>query len=103
MKHAWVLLSAFIMALLLSAPVSAQFMDHTPQERVLLGVHGGMAFSWHQGSFTTGDAQFDCCTFSGGNGIGRVVGLRGVLPLSSVGASVKLRIMAQTLLDCAET
>ncbi len=82
MKHACALLSAFILALLLSASASAQFMDHTPQERVLLGVHGGMAFSWHQGSFTTGDAQFDCCTFSGGNGIGRVVGLRGVLPLS---------------------
>ncbi|MDT8323085.1 MAG: hypothetical protein RRA94_03155 [Bacteroidota bacterium] len=67
---------------LLPVAAHAQFLSYTPQERVLLGVHGGMAFSWHQGSYTTGDAQFDCCTFSGGNGIGRVVGLRGVLPLS---------------------
>lgn len=71
-----------MLALLLPVASHAQLLDHTPQERVLLGVHGGMAFSWHQGSYTTGDAQFDCCTFSGGNGLGRVVGLRSVLPLS---------------------
>ena len=63
------------------AAAGQSFNAGTPAERVLVGISGGMTFAWHQGSYTTGDAQFDCCTFSGGNGIGRDVGLRAIIPI----------------------
>jgi hypothetical protein len=67
---------------LLAPSAYGQFPDQTSPEKVLVGLTGGMAFSWHQGNYTTSDAQFDCCTFAGGSGIGRVAGLRSVVPLS---------------------
>lgn len=69
--------------LLLAAAVQAQPVVDAALDRSMVGAVGGVAFTWHQGSFTTGDAQFACCTFSGGNGVGRVAGLRGTIPLST--------------------
>lgn len=74
----------FIIALLSSpsAVSLAQIETGPDPQRAAIGLVGGVNFSWHQGTFTSRDAQFDCCTFSGGNGLGRTAGLRMFIPLS---------------------
>lgn len=73
-----------LVTFMLIVPVSIMGQDYydVPYERAQVGLVGGLDFSWQSGSYTTGDAQFDCCTFSGGNGIGRVAGLRSVISLT---------------------
>jgi hypothetical protein len=74
-------LSVFLF--LLPHVAAAQWEEPEDILRTKIGLVGGMNFSWHQGTFITSDAQFDCCTFTGGNGLGRSAGLRMVIPLTT--------------------
>ncbi|PLX28773.1 MAG: hypothetical protein C0600_09330 [Ignavibacteria bacterium] len=69
---------------LMLLPLSLFGQDYydAPYERAQVGLVGGLDFSWQSGAYTTGDAQFDCCRFSGGNGIGRVAGVRSIVSLT---------------------
>ncbi len=86
----------FILVLvpLMPAFSHAQGSDEGSMGRATIGLVGGVNFSWHQGTFTSSDAQFDCCTFSGGNGLGRTAGLRMIIPLTE-----KLSVRAGTVFE----
>ncbi|MBN1446884.1 MAG: outer membrane beta-barrel protein [Bacteroidetes bacterium] len=68
---------------LLPCTAAAQWEEPEDILRTKIGLVGGMNFSWHQGTYMTSDAQFDCCSFTGGNGLGRSAGLRMVIPVTT--------------------
>lgn len=87
----------FSILLIVSLPTAAlrtQPRDADNMRRATIGFVGGLNFSWHQGTFTSSDAQFDCCTFTGGNGLGRTAGLRTIIPLTD-----KLAVRAGTMFE----
>ena len=57
------LLTVLVFLLLPAASALGQDFYPWPYERAQIGLVGGIDFSWQSGTFTTGDAQFDCCTF----------------------------------------
>ncbi len=49
----------------------------------MIGVGGGAQFSWHNGAVSTSDGAYDCCSFTGGNGVGLAFGARALFAISN--------------------
>ncbi|MBE0643818.1 MAG: hypothetical protein IH600_07035 [Bacteroidetes bacterium] len=50
---------------------------------LLIGISPGMAMRWQQGTMRTTDGYYDCCSFTGGSGIGFSAGFNVLIPLGS--------------------
>ncbi len=69
-----------LLCICLAAPaaLTAQSGDESD---LLLGIAPGMTMRWQQGTLHATDGYYDCCSFTGGNGIGLTAGLRILLPI----------------------
>lgn len=56
-----------LLLLLLAVPLHAQ---ETGNSDFMIGISPGMAMRWQQGTMRTTDGFYDCCSFTGGSGIG---------------------------------
>ncbi|MFZ1729695.1 MAG: hypothetical protein WAV84_06155 [Bacteroidota bacterium] len=61
----------------------------SPAPPIYLGVSAGMTLRWQEGTMLTSDGYYDCCSFTGGNGVGFAAGARLLYPLSN---SIFLRV-----------
>ncbi|MFA6233547.1 MAG: hypothetical protein WC824_05075 [Bacteroidota bacterium] len=70
-----------ILLFVIAAPalLSAQSAMDPP---IYVGVSVGMTMRWQEGTMLTTDGYYDCCSFTGGNGIGVAAGARLLYPLN---------------------
>lgn len=72
----------YLPVLILLSVMSASAQDNSDTD-LLLGISPGMAMRWQQGTMRTTDGFHDCCSFTGGSGIGIAAGLRLWIPLGT--------------------
>lgn len=69
-----------LLCICLAAPALMQAQSGDESD-LLLGIAPGMTMRWQQGTLHTTDGYYDCCSFTGGNGIGLTAGVRVLVPL----------------------
>lgn len=70
--------------ILLCILIATPMLLHAQPDRetdLYIGITPGMTMRWQQGTLNTTDGFYDCCSFTGGNGIGLTAGVRVLIPL----------------------
>ncbi len=77
----------FFLAMIVALPMLLPAQDNGKPD-LLIGIAPGMSMRWQQGTMRTTDGYYDCCSFTGGSGIGFTAG---VTAMYSLGSALYLR------------